>query len=56
MKPAAPLKELVSVGELLRRRLKETKRTPEELAEADEWRLAGCPPVDEWRKSREAAA
>ena len=36
MKPAAPLKELVSVGELLRRRLKETKRTPEELAEAVE--------------------
>jgi transcriptional regulator with XRE-family HTH domain len=36
MKPAAPLKELVSVGELLRRRLKETKRTLEELAEAVE--------------------
>jgi hypothetical protein len=36
MKPAAPLKELVSVGELLRRRLKETKRTPEELAETVE--------------------
>jgi len=32
------------------------RRHPEELAEADEWRLAGCPPVDEWRKSREAAA
>ncbi len=33
MKPAPPLKELVSVSELLRRRLKETERTPEELAE-----------------------
>ncbi len=34
MKLSPPLKKPVKVGELLRRRLKETERTPEELAEA----------------------
>jgi hypothetical protein len=48
--------ELLKAGWLSEYEAGHYRRHPEELAEADEWRLAGCPPIDAWHKSREAAA